>query len=217
MELIMVLSDEFYLNPDVVAVARSLLGKILITRFNGLVTSGLITETEAYAGITDRASHAFGGRRTTRTETMFGRGGRAYVYLCYGIHSLFNVVTNLQDIPHAVLVRGIYPLSGRETMLLRTGYPLMNYQSGYGPGKVTRLLGIHFSNTGMILQPEQNIQQPSIWIEDVGISLSDHEIMVGQRVGVDYAGEDANLPYRFTLNKDIAEKKIAASGAAINS
>src|SRR5436189_2434033 len=97
------LHRSFYTRPDVVRIARDLLGKVLVTEFDGRRTAGMITETEAYAGVKDKASHAFGGRRTRRNEPMYGIGGTAYVYLCYGVHHLFNVVTNTEDVPHAVL------------------------------------------------------------------------------------------------------------------
>lgn len=100
----MILPESFYTRKDVVKIAKELLGKVLVTHFDGVVTSGIITETEAYAGVTDKASHAYGGRRTQRTDIMFWQGGVAYVYLCYGIHHLFNVVTNKADVPHACLL-----------------------------------------------------------------------------------------------------------------
>ena len=115
----MKLNLAFYQREDVVEVAKDLLGKCLFTRFDNKVTAGIITETEAYAGTGDRASHAFGGRRTARTEVMYSAGGVAYVYLCYGIHSLFNVVTNVEGVPHAVLIRAVYPVRGLETILER--------------------------------------------------------------------------------------------------
>src|SRR5271157_3203193 len=99
------LSPSFYLQKDVVLIARSLLGKILYSCVDNCLVSGMITETEAYGGVTDRASHAYGGRFTERTKTLYQAGGRAYVYLCYGMHSLFNVVTNQKGTPHAVLIR----------------------------------------------------------------------------------------------------------------
>jgi DNA-3-methyladenine glycosylase len=113
----MKLSREFYLNHNVNQVAQALLGKVLVTRINGKITSGIISETEAYAGVTDKASHAYGGRLTRRTETMYQIGGTAYIYLCYGIHSLFNVVTAREGIPHAVLIRSVIPYQGIEKWL----------------------------------------------------------------------------------------------------
>src|SRR2546430_14563541 len=101
----MKLSQEFYSRTDVVALARELLGKVLVTNFDRKKTSGIITETEAYNGFVDRASHAYRGRRTARNEHMYSHGGTSYVYICYGMHHLFNVVTNVQDEPHAILIR----------------------------------------------------------------------------------------------------------------
>ena len=104
------LKKDFYLQEDVMAISKQLLGKYLFTNINNRVTAGIITETEAYAGITDKASHAYNNRRTKRTEVMFAAGGVCYVYLCYGIHHLFNIVTNQKDVPHAILIRAITPM-----------------------------------------------------------------------------------------------------------
>lgn len=190
----MVLPLSFYTRDDVVAIARELLGKYLYTRFDGGVTGGIIIETEAYAGITDRASHAYGDKRTVRTEVMYRQGGVAYVYLCYGIHSLFNIVTNREGIPHAVLIRGIVPVTGKEIMLQRYGKEISRIGAGSGPGKVSKLLGIHFSHTGT------NLTGDRIWLEDRGMDFSD-EIITGTRIGVEYAREDALLPYRFRIEE----------------
>ncbi len=95
----MLLPESYYHHTNVVEIASDLLGKTLATRFEGKLTAGIITETEAYAGVVDKAAHPYGGRRTKRTETMFNRGGVSYVYLCYGIHHLFNIVTNHKDVP----------------------------------------------------------------------------------------------------------------------
>jgi DNA-3-methyladenine glycosylase len=184
----------------VVTIARELLGKELITSIHGIITSGIICETEAYAGITDKASHAFGGRRSPRTEVMYAEGGTAYVYLCYGIHSLFNVVTNIKEVPHAVLVRGIIPVKGKEIMLRRTGKEKLNGDCGIGPGKVSRLLGIHYSHSGLGLTVSQyKTNNPAIWIMDAGFRINSDMITSGTRIGVEYAGEDALLPYRFSI------------------
>ncbi len=110
---------EFYQRENVIQIAKELLGKILVTNWKGIITSGRIVECEAYAGVIDKASHASGGRRTARNEIMYGEGGYAYVYLCYGIHHLFNVVTNSKGEPHAILVRALDPVEGIEEMLLR--------------------------------------------------------------------------------------------------
>ena len=191
----------FFERPDVVQVARELIGKVLLTRFDNIVTSGRIVETEAYNGVVDRASHAYKGRRTARTETMYSTGGIAYVYLCYGIHHLFNVVTNIQDVPHAVLIRGIEPIEGVDYMLVRMRRLKFDYTVGRGPGNVSRALGILTGHTGNSLQEEI-----SIW--DDGFVVRSSEIVASPRIGIDYAGEDALLPYRFYLkgNKHVSGK-----------
>ena len=193
----MKLDRTFYCRDDVVGISRELLGKVLCTRLDGRPTSAIITETEAYAGAGDRASHAYGGRRTRRTEPMFGPGGRAYVYLCYGIHHLFNVVTNVEDTPHAILVRAGKPLDGVETMLERRGKSTVGRSLMGGPGSLASALGIRTDHTGTDLLGEQ------IWIEDRGFRVDAGSVTAGPRIGVDYADEDAHLPYRFVAALNI--------------
>jgi len=187
------LDRAFYEREDTIAIARELLGKLIVTRFNGMETTGRIVETEAYCGITDRASHAYNNRRTARTEIMFRYGGVAYVYLCYGIHHLFNVVTGKEDTPHAILIRAIEPVSGTEEILSRTGRSKWDKSIGSGPGNVTRALGIITSHSGHSLQDEE------LFLAQDGFLLPDKNIIVTPRIGVDYAGEDALLPYRFVI------------------
>ena len=179
------------MDDDVVKLAKQLLGKVLVTTFEGILTSGRIIETEAYRGTVDRASHAFGGRRTQRTEVMFSQGGRAYVYLCYGIHHLFNVVTNDRDIPHAILIRAIEPLEGKEKMMERFGLESWKKTIGSGPGNVTRALGIFTGHTGMSLQSDE------LFIAEDGYKVQ--QVVATPRIGVDYAGDDALLHYRFVV------------------
>ncbi len=197
----MLLRRCFYVRSDVVAIARELLGKYLFSQVGGIITGGVITETEAYAGETDKASHAWDGRRTGRTDVMYGPGGIAYVYLCYGVHSLFNVVTNRKDIPHAVLIRGIQPVEGIGTILERLGKVKYTERITNGPGKVTRALGIHYSQSGtdLTVKPEDPAVN-GIWIEDRHFDLSEYRLEVTARIGVDYAGKDSKLPYRFVLH-----------------
>ena len=199
------LDYSFYNRPDVVKIARELLGKVLITRFDNILTSGRIVETEAYAGVTDKASHAYGGRRTNRTEVMFKDGGTAYVYLCYGIHHLFNVVTNGKDIPHAILIRALEPLQGIDTMLRRTHKIKADYTLTKGPGNVAKALGLSTRHSGLDLSGKE------IFIADDGFAINKKEIIATKRIGVDYAAEDAELPYRFILrgNKYVSGKAIA--------
>jgi DNA-3-methyladenine glycosylase len=198
------LEPSFYLNDDVLMVARSLLGKLLVTHFGGELTAGMIVETEAYRGITDRASHAYGNRRTPRTEVMYASGGVAYVYLCYGIHHLFNVVTNREGIPHAILIRAIEPMVGKEIMQLRSGRKKWEDAIGSGPGNVSKALGIHTKHSGTSLTGEE------VFIADYGISFQPAEVIATPRIGVDYAGEDAKLLYRFAVkgHPNVSAKKF---------
>lgn len=172
--------------------ARALLGKVMVTNIEGVLTSGLISETEAYAGVTDRASHAYGRRHTIRTAPMYKSGGTAYIYLIYGIYSLFNVVTAPEGTPHAVLIRGLEPLEGTDTMMQRRSATNLKGLCN-GPGKLARAMGIHYSDSGLSLLGNR------IWIEDRGFQVSDENIVTGPRIGVGYAGKDALLPYRFQL------------------
>jgi DNA-3-methyladenine glycosylase len=188
-----ILPKSFYVRDDVLAISRELLGKTFCTRINGAVTRAMITETEAYAGIRDRASHAYGGRRTARTEPMFAEGGIAYVYLCYGIHHLFNVVTNVAGTPDAVLIRAALPLEGEKLMRRRRGKAKADRALMAGPGSVSQALGITTRLTGTSLQGTR------IWIEDAGFDPALSTISAGPRVGVAYAGSDASRPYRFIL------------------
>lgn len=189
------LPKEFYLNDDVCHVAKSLLGKELVVRFNNLYLSGMITETEAYAGISDKASHAYNNRRTDRTETMFAEGGVAYVYLCYGIHYLFNVVTNKQEIPDAVLVRSVFPVKGWTSQGFKN-----DLAKGEGPGRVSKILGITKQLNGLSLQGKE------VFILNSGIHIPGKFIQAGKRIGVDYAGNDALLPYRFFIEKEYVKQ-----------
>lgn len=191
------LPREFYLSGDVVALARTLLGKVLCTKVDREYAAAMITETEAYNGVGDRASHAFAGRRTARTEPMFRRGGVAYVYLCYGLHHLFNVVVGDQDQPLAVLVRAAQPLGGIDIMQRRRGRPVRPDKQLAGPGILSQALGITTGMTGTSLTGHR------IWIEDHGIKVRPEKIDTGPRVGVDYAGEDAFRPYRFRLGAGV--------------
>ena len=170
-----------------------------ITKFDGLRTAARIVEVEAYAGVTDKASHSYGGRRTNRTEIMYGAAGTAYVYLCYGIHHLFNIVTNKKDIPHAILVRAVEPIEGIDIMLQRTGKKKADYTLTKGPGNVSKALGISTQHTGSNLNDQ-------IIVADDGFEPA--AIVATPRIGVDYAGEDALLPYRFIIkdNKYVSGK-----------
>lgn len=184
----MILPSSFFQRPDVVELARDMIGLLLCTHIDGQVCAGRILEAEAYAGLNDRASHSFGNRRTARNEPMYGPGGRSYVYLCYGIHHLFNVVTNREGIPQGVLIRAVEPAWGEEVIRNRLG----KSRAATGPGLVTKALGIDRLRHNAL-----PLDQPPVWIESDGIPLRPGDLVQGPRVGVDYAGEDALLPYRF--------------------
>lgn len=186
------LSNDFYVRTDVVQIATDLLGKIIVTKFDGIYTAGRIVETEAYAGIIDKASHAYNNRRTNRTEVMFGKGGVSYVYLCYGIHHLFNVVCNIKDNPDAVLIRGIEPVEGMGAMLKRFNKQKFDSAIGRGPGNASKALGIYTQHTGLSLQSKE------LFIADDGTAGFD--IAVSKRIGVDYAAEHALWLYRFFIH-----------------
>lgn len=188
------LQAAFYRRPDVVQISRELLGKVLCTRIGDApLTSGIIVETEAYCGRNDKACHANDGRRTQRTEVMYHAGGVAYVYLCYGIHHLFNVVTNVKNRADAVLVRAIKPLEGTETMQARRSVNTVSPKLTAGPGRLTQALAIKTKMSGTELSGSD------IWIEDHGEPVADNKIACGPRIGVDYAGKHAKRPWRFYL------------------
>ena len=192
----MKLTPEYYQHEDPVVLARNLLGKVLCTRIGGTDTSGIIVETEAYFGIRDKASHAYGGRRTNRTETMYSKGGIAYVYLCYGMHHLFNVVSSVQDDPHAILIRAIEPLTGIPVMEERRRMPASKAAISSGPGSAAKALGIDRSFNA------KDLGGSEIWIEDQGIRYPDEAIAAGPRVGIAYAQEHALLPWRFFVKEN---------------
>lgn len=201
----MKLPRSYYADQDVLFLAQDLLGKILFTEINGNITAGIIVETEAYFGVQDKASHAYGGRRTDRTETLYSHGGVSYVYLCYGIHHLFNVVTSVKDEPHAVLIRAVEPLIGKETMELRRSMPASRAAISSGPGSAAKALGIDRNFN------KKDLTGNEIWIEDHGIRYDPDEIIAGPRIGVAYAQEDALLPWRFFVkgNKYVSKPNKA--------
>lgn len=188
------LKVDFYQRNNVLQIAKDLLGKILVTKWNGIETSGRIVEVEAYNGVIDKASHAAGGKRTKRNEIMYGQGGMSYVYLCYGIHHLFNVVTNKPGTPHAILIRALEPIKGIDVMLERTGKKKLDNTLTRGPGNVSKALGISFKvHSGLSLQSKE------FFFAEDDFLLNRKDILSSPRIGVDYAGEDAMLPYRFFI------------------
>jgi DNA-3-methyladenine glycosylase len=197
------LDHTFYDRKNVLQIARDLLGKVLVTQFDGIRSTGRIVETEAYNGVNDRASHAFGGRRTSRNEHIYGGPGTVYVYICYGMHHLFNVITNKKDIPHAVLIRALEPLEGMDQMLKRTGKPLADFTLTKGPGNLARAMGMSKKHNG------KNLFSDEIFIEDDGFRYKKNQVLVTKRIGVESAREDAELLYRFIVkgNPYVSAKK----------
>jgi len=186
----------FYQRSDVATISRELLGKYLFTCIDGEVTGGYIIETEAYNGVIDKASHAFGNRLTPRTKVMYEQGGIAYVYLCYGIHEMFNVVTSVEGQPHAVLIRALHPTEGLDVMLYRRKMETLKRTITSGPGSVAQALAISRKINTISLQSD------TLWIEDRGLIIPDDQIAAAPRIGVAYAKEDALLPYRFYVKGD---------------
>ena len=192
----------FYKRKDVVAIARELLGKIAVTNLDGVITFGRIVETEAYVAHIDKASHSFRGRRTAKNEHMYAHPGTAYVYICYGMHQMFNIVTNEKDIPDAVLIRAIEPLEGIDIMLQRTGKKKLDFTLTKGPGNVGKALGIFKKHSGLHLLDDE------IYLADDGFKLKENEIGISKRIGVESAFPDSELPYRFYVrgNKYVSGK-----------
>lgn len=187
----MKLEVSFYKRNDVARIARELLGKALFTRQNGALTGGMIVETEAYSSI-ERGCHAYQNRKTKRNEVMFKAGGQAYVYLCYGIHNMFNVVTNSSGKADAVLIRALEPIRGIDLMLNRMN-SIDQKKITSGPGKLTKAMGIDRTLNGVSLKSHR------LWLEDIGCTIAMNNVVCSKRIGIDYAGKDALLPWRFTI------------------
>ena len=196
----MKLDHHFYKRKDVVKIARELIGKVLYTQVNNVITSGRIVETEAYSW-KERGCHAFGAKLTQRTSVMFEEGGRSYVYLCYGMHNLFNIVTNVEGVAEAVLIRALEPLEGLDVMQNRRGNTVALRHLTSGPGKLTRSMGIDRTWNGKVLTENE------IWVED-DKKVPSKMIEVSKRIGIDYAGDDAKLPWRFSLKGNSWVSKV---------
>ncbi|MBC7535468.1 MAG: DNA-3-methyladenine glycosylase [Ferruginibacter sp.] len=199
------LDNSFYNRGDVLQIARELLGKIVVTKFEGKITSGMIVETEAYVAVTDRASHSFAGKRTARNEQMYAAAGTTYVYICYGMHQMLNVVTNAKDVPDAILLRAIEPVEGVDLMLQRTGKAIADFTLTKGPGNVAKALGISKKHSGL------KFTGTEIFICTKGDSLIPREFMgTSKRIGVEGAGTDASLLYRFYIkgNKFVSGRPV---------
>ncbi len=199
------LPRSYYLSAEVTNLAKDLLGKYLITHIDGYHCSGMIVETEAYRGPDDRACHAYNNRRTQRTEVMFEAGGVAYIYICYGMHHLMNVVTGPEDSAHAILIRALEPAEGLSIMAQRRKMNGTDLRLTKGPGALSVALGLtnRLSGTSLIAP------STSIWIEDRDVRLGVDEICSGPRIGCESAGEAATWPWRFFIkgNKYISARK----------
>ncbi|MBI64889.1 MAG: 3-methyladenine DNA glycosylase [Candidatus Marinimicrobia bacterium] len=190
------LNKSFYCSNNILDIAQSLLGKILYTNFSHKLTGGMIVEVEAYLGATDKACHSYNNKRTKRTEAMFESGGVSYVYLCYGMHYLFNIVVGEKNNPCAILIRAIEPIDGIKMMLKRRNFTQLKNNLTNGPGKLTQSLGITNKFN------KQSLIDSLVWIEDQNIKIMKKDILSSSRIGVDYAGEDAKLPYRFYIKNN---------------
>lgn len=196
------LPREFYTRSDVLEIARDLLGKkLVVPNRNGARVAGIIVETEAYRGPEDRASHAYNDRRTNRTETMYGIGGTAYVYFVYGMYHQFNVVTNVAELPHAILVRAVEPCEGLDIMRRRRR-GRSEYELTSGPGRLCLAMGIDRRLDKADLLGER------VWLEE-GVSIAPRQIARGPRVGIDYAENWIEKPWRFWVrdNKFVSKKR----------
>jgi DNA-3-methyladenine glycosylase len=187
----------FYNRSDVVSVAKELLGKIVVTKIDNIITSGRIVETEAYVAHIDKASHAYQGKRTARNEHMYAGPGTAYIYICYGMHQMLNVVTNKKDIPDAILIRAVEPIDGIEDMLLRTSKKNLDNTLTKGPGNVGKALGISKIHSGLLL-----LDDVITICEDKKFKVDEKDIGTSKRIGIDSAGEDSLLRYRFYIKEN---------------
>jgi DNA-3-methyladenine glycosylase len=190
------LPRKFYLGDDTILLAREMLGKLLVVPDEqGNRVSGMIVETEAYLGVEDKAAHSYGGRRTARNEVTYGPGGHAYVFFVYGMYYQLNFVTGPAEHPHVVLIRAVEPVDGIETIRARRG-PMKDKNLTSGPGKLCIAFGIDRSLNGADLTGDR------IWLEDHR-SFADKQISIGKRIGIDYAADHAEMPWRFWLKDNI--------------
>lgn len=191
------LKREFY-SRDTLTVAKDLLGKVLVHKVGGITLKGKIVETEAYLGLADKAAHTYGGKITKRVETMYGRPGHAYVYFIYGKYYCLNTVTVKEGVPEGVLIRGLEPLEGLEEMVLNrfnkeigelTRYEMKNITNG--PGKLTMAMNIDRELN------KEDLCRDKLYIEEG--EKEDFNIIKTTRIGIDYAKEAIDYPYRFYI------------------
>lgn len=187
---------EFYQQPDVVSVARELLGKHVYSFIDGKLTGGIIVETEAYRGPDDRGSHAYNNKRTPRNEMMYSAGGVAYMYICYGIHDMLNIVTGIEGMSHAALIRAIEPTEGLETMRIRRGIFEQDRRLCQGPGALAKALGLTKFHNGTDLQGD------NLWLTDEGVYYEEDQIVASARVGMNFDGPFKTIPWRFYVRRN---------------
>lgn len=185
------LPTSYYRQEDVLAVARDLLGKYVFTNIGGNITGGIIVETEAYRGPDDRGSHAYADKRTPRNEVMYCAGGVAYMYICYGIHDMLNIVTGVGNSSHAVLIRSIQPVDGIEVMRGRRSIFDNDKRLCQGPGALAKSLGLTKSHNGCDLQGDV------LWLENRGVIFNNDQIAATPRVGMNFDGPYKLIPWRF--------------------
>lgn len=185
---------------DTHIVARELLGKILVRQEGKNSVSGRIVEVESYVGEDDKASHASRGK-TSRTEVMFGEAGHAYVYMIYGMYFCLNVVTGENNFPAAVLIRALEPISGIKTMQTRR-QQIHELQLTNGPGKLCQAL-----NITRTLNKENVVTSKKLFIIDDGFVLMPSHITSAARIGVEYAGQHAQLPWRYYISDNLFVSK----------
>ncbi len=186
----MKISREFY-QKDGIAVARGLLGKILVHHTPEGVTKGKIVETEAYMGLTDKASHSYRGPKQGRTSIQYGPGGFAYIYFIYGMHTCMNVVANGPETPEAVLIRALEPVFGIELMKSRRNTGQVG-QLCSGPGKLCQAMAITREDYGADLCGDV------LYVEDAP-PLPETDILASPRINIDYAEEAREFLWRFTI------------------
>lgn len=188
-----ILPLSFYTRDDVVLISKELIGKYVFTDIEGLLCGGIIVETEAYMGPEDTGSHAFNGRRTGRNEIMYAEGGVTYMYICYGIHDMLNIVTGVAGTSHAVLIRALEPVVGLNVMRERREVFNDDRRLCKGPGALAKALGLRKVHNGL------SLEESTIWIEDRGNVLEENDIVASARIGLNIEGPFRDIPWRFYI------------------
>jgi DNA-3-methyladenine glycosylase len=199
-----VVPTSFFSHWDTLSVAQQLIGKEIVTRIDGVICSAIISETEAYLAPEDKASHAYNNRKTKRTQVFYENGGFAYVYLCYGIHKLFNVITGPLNIPNAVLIRGGVAKMGVDQINERLQKPLSSQSVLKGSGVFSKAMGIDLYHTGLSVS---DLNSPILILKE-NIRIEHHQILTSSRIGIDYSGEWAAKQWRFYIEPSLILKQL---------